>query len=43
VDAQKVKEKIYEKTWFYLLTTCFACVILAVTLILGLLHELLPR
>ena len=43
IDAQKHKEKIYEKTWFYLVTASFAGVILTITLILGLLHELLTK
>lgn len=39
VESQKTKEKFYEKTWFYLLASGFACIILVVILTLSLLHE----
>jgi serine/threonine-protein kinase len=41
IESQRNKEKIYEKTWFYLITAGFACIILVVTLVLALLHEFL--
>lgn len=41
IENQRNKEKIYEKTWFYLLIVCFVCGILIITLILSLLHEFL--
>lgn len=39
IESQRNKEKIYEKTWFYLVISSFACMILIITLVLALLHE----
>jgi serine/threonine-protein kinase len=40
IEGQKAKEKIYEKTWFYIVIAGFVCLVAIVTILLGYLHEL---